>query len=785
MKVRSPLMAIVVVSLCLAGVLPPSVLRFGAALSEPSLIASFPTQPGTNPTVIVDRTWIDFRLYPMGTNPNVVYYICDTATGSRVLQDDDQPNSMLDERYASVILDVWGDPSEREIITVTPNNNLRCLARDGTQVWNRPYGIYDQLGCPALYDLDNDGKYEVILGLHGGTSDSSSLLVINAEDGTENRSVPLGTGVRPFSAPVVGDVDNDGEPEIVCVGENGRVFCLTATGSTEWQASLPYGAWASPIMGDFDADGQVEVIVVTTNPAYAYYLSGKNGSLKRTINTGLTAKASPVAADVNNDGYLEIIVTGLGTAVKAIDRYGNMKSWSNSPASQVLATPAVVDTDGNGIPEVVVADSRICVFDWSGLIYYRSAGAGWSNNGNSPVVFDSNSDGILDIVYLMTTGTDTQLYRVTTTTPSSQKKWVTFKNDFRRSGVYGSDLYGVDPDLTINNQNWSYGSISKGSVAYKDYRVTNVGKATLTGNCWGQAKITINDTSPFSLAPGLSRGFRAYFDTSSQGIQTGFLLIGTNDPDEPKLNITCTANVTQPLHDIAAYAVHVASQLNPNYVNDPPVKVEYRNLGSFRETGITANLTINGVLCANLTPRTFSLNPGQAFNVTFYWDRTVLGGEGTFLLRGAAQNANITLEANQLNNVITKTVEVKYPLRVLSVTTSRALNLTNYTPTDTFTEGDYMGVKAVIQNQWSVPVTFIPVFKVEDVTGAPVPAYGGAAELTLAGGAQATLQSNWYLGLDIATQTKYNATVYAFDRLGGGVKILALPYVHTFWVQPS
>ncbi len=293
------------------------------------------------------------------------------------------------------------------------------------------------------------------------------------------------------------------------------------------------------------------------------------------------------------------------------------------------------------------------------------------------------------------------------------------------------------------------------------------------------------------MTQGSSKGFRATFDTSEQGIQTGFIVITTNDPDEPKLNITATANITQPEHDIAVEAIHVADELNPNYVNVPPLKVEYRNLGSFVEYNISANLTVNNVLCPNLSRATFDLLPGESVNVTFLWNRSIpsISGQGTFTLRAAVQNANFSLEADTANNVKTKTVEVSYPILVESVSSWLRVNMTNltyYSASNNFTEGDVMNLRIVLSNQWSTPITLIPVVNVEDATGAPVQAYSYIGyQLVLPPGDEVTIWPGWYLGLEIDSPTMYDATVYAFDSLGGGVKVLADPFVHTFWVEPA
>ena len=768
-------------------------IMLGNALTEPSIITSWPLTPGAgggpgaNPTV-VGTMEIDVRI-ALEQDPNPIdvrYYIVSTATGARVLREEGA-NWIGGETQSSIAVDVAGDAA-KEIIATTPANTLKCMYRNGQVVWTKTYGAYDMVGCPSLYDLDGDGKYEVAFGrwASGGTD---QLIVVNAEDGTVSMTVPLelSTAQGHDHPHVIGDADNDGAVEIVLLEPPQRkIYSISSTGVVEWQATLPSAAGKqSPIIGDFDADGEVEVAEVTDNGRVCY-LSGSTGSLERTVVAGLTVSASLVAADINQDGYLEVIVTGVGTGLVAIDRYGNKQAWSAAPSQSRIATPAIADLDGDGWPEVVAVDDALRVFEWSGQIFTRAPGSGWANLGNSPVIFDSDGDGLLDIVYFMTSSSSARLYRVSTTTSSSQKKWMTYKNDFLRTDIYRSDTYGVNPDLTLSNKNWSYGAPSRGSVAYKDFSITNVGKATLQGSCSGQAKISVNDTSFFSINPGLSKGFRAYFDTSTQGVQTGFLIVGTNDPDEPKLNITCTANVTQPLHDIAAYAMHIPSQVNPNYV--PSVVCEFRNLGAFRETSIASNLTINGILCSPLTSSTFNLNPGQAINVTFRWDRTnpSLDGEGTFVLVTAAQNANITEEGDKLNNRLTKNVEVKFPILVNSATSWIRNNLTTYSPTDTFTEGDVMNLKVVLTNQYSVPVTMLPLVDVVDATGAPLSAYFSAgAEVTLAAGQEYTFWVGWRLGMPISSTTKYNATVYVYDRWGGGVKILARPFVHAFWVQNS
>jgi hypothetical protein len=791
---RSSLVALLVVASSLAGLLQPISIRPGSALPTPTTINSWSLQPGGgpggNPTVIVGRTEIDFRMEKeLGVTAPVTYYLTNTATGTQVFRDEGS-NWIGDYGTSSVAVHVAGD-SDLEIIAVTPQNNLKCMRRDGTEVWHRSYTY--QLGCPALSDLDEDGNWEIIFGRY--VSGTDEIVILNAEDGTDYGTVPLASSAVPYAAPVVGDVDNDGALEIVITGSgNRRVYSASPTGSVEWIASLPDESSSSPILGDFDADGEVEVVAVTKSGSVCY-LSGSDGTRERTVGVGMLVRASPVAGDINGDGYLEVIVSGIGNKIAVLQWDGSQTSWTSNPnpASSRFSTPAIADTNGDNLPEVITVDSHLRVFNWGGQTDAFTPGSGWfadtQGYGLSPVVFDSNSNGFLDIVYFMQNSDTARLLRIATTTSSSARKWVTYKNDFRRSGVFGSDTYGVDPDMAIDNRNWTYGNVSAGSMQYKDFTITNYGQVTLTGQCIDTAKIDINDTALFSIPSGSSKGFRATFDTSDQGIITGFVVVrNINDPDEPMINVSATANITQPEHDIAAHQLHVAGQLNPNYVNVPPIKVEFRNLGQFWEGGITTNLTINGILAPSLTPDTFDLNPGEARNVTFYWDRTnpALDGEGSFTLVSKAQNVNLSIEADVANNVVSRVVEVTYPIAIQSVTSWLAQNLTHYVPYDNFTEGDSMHLRVVYSNEWSVPVTLIPVILVVDATGSPLPEYRWSLwEMTMAPGEERTVWPGVWLSRDIESDTKYNATVYAYDSLGGGTKILADPYVHTFWVEPN
>jgi hypothetical protein len=85
------------------------------------------------------------------------------------------------------------------------------------------------------------------------------LLLFQADTGKHLWQMPLGTGV---SAIVSGDVDGDGEPELLFGGRDGTLYCVGDGGDKPrvlWK--LPFDApVASVLLADVDADGKSEIV---------------------------------------------------------------------------------------------------------------------------------------------------------------------------------------------------------------------------------------------------------------------------------------------------------------------------------------------------------------------------------------------------------------------------------------------------------------------------------------------------------------------------------------------
>ncbi|MBN1886065.1 MAG: VCBS repeat-containing protein [Candidatus Krumholzibacteriota bacterium] len=340
------------------------------------------------------------------------------------------PNKMDKESSSSVkIADIDGD-SHPEI--VVGSNYVHAWHADGIEVRDgdsQPvtWGIFNTEGSGftasvALAQLDGEPGNEIV----AAAWDTRELFVFRA-DGSTMPGWPKLTSSFCWAAPVVGDLDDDGDNEIVAYDAFGKVYVWHHDGTELIDGddnagtdgvflvmnNPEIGHYSTPALADVDNDGVVELIVCgsssSTTVDSIQVRNGDGSSVpgwpKAIEDLWATISASPAVGDIDDDGDIEIVVSSSNSKVYGLNHDGTwMAGWPKWVYNNhyYVGSPALADLTGDGYLEVVIPsrDNNCYVFRYNGQALtnwpqpYAESGA----TEASPTIADLDGDGGLDIV---------------------------------------------------------------------------------------------------------------------------------------------------------------------------------------------------------------------------------------------------------------------------------------------------------------------------------------------------------------------------------------------------
>ena len=322
------------------------------------------------------------------------------------------PDGCWDGIWSSPALgDVDGD-GDLEIAVEGFDRALHLWHHDGRYVegWpvTRPDIVRGGWSSPAMADLDEDGLLEIVFGTDNfnGSPPPYLLYVFNG-DASLLPGFPVEAAQNIKSSPAIGDIDGDGALDIV-VGTGGyedsggnRVYAWDGDGYPlrGWPKVTGGDMPASPALGDLDGDGDLEVVIGCgkegdpyPSPCSELYAWHGDGNVVDgfPINVGPNnpwepqgpdngLPYSPMLADYDGDGGVEILAQSRWSwGVSTVERVNGAWRENNNPALRTnapLSAPALVDdVDDDGAVEIVVggaADSEgaagaLYIWDMSG-----------------------------------------------------------------------------------------------------------------------------------------------------------------------------------------------------------------------------------------------------------------------------------------------------------------------------------------------------------------------------------------------------------------------------------
>ena len=297
------------------------------------------------------------------------------------------------------LLDVNND-GFLDIIFGTSNGDVYAVnGSDGKIIWEKHIGGVIRGSC-SIADVNKDGKSEIIVtvsslseSVYGGAVDA-----LSSDNGDTVWSMPLVGG--PAGSAAIGDIDNDGFPEVVVGDRNYSLFVFSGKdGSRELHLRdiIPYGI--SPILGDIDGDGNMDIVIVNNLNALTV-IDGVTKEIKWTVkpSEGLEP-ISPTLGDLDDNGIPEIIAGGRDKKIYVFSGLDGSEKWSYE-VGEVIAGPAALgDIDGDNKLDIVMCTGEsvygINGEDGSLLWYYLIN----SYLQVPPVIYDIDNDGNLEILY--------------------------------------------------------------------------------------------------------------------------------------------------------------------------------------------------------------------------------------------------------------------------------------------------------------------------------------------------------------------------------------------------
>jgi len=382
-----------------------------------------------------------------------------------------------------------------EILQVSRTGLIYILDRYGNDLdgWPKYYGspapFYSyMITTPVAYDLNGDGWKEIIWGDFSWNY-PSYLYAVNLEgEHVEGFPFPVEPGIS--GTPAIGDVNNDGTVEIVCMGYYDLYVINTDGEVLDGWPQQPFNGEAnfdltSPALADLTGDGFLEIIVAaSSNDFYTGIPSGLIVyKYDGTILDGWPQNADDVMycpvtiTDLDNDNSLDIIcgrtdLSSTGNLLYVFHNDGQPFTGSPYYSFGDVRGPIIAGNIDSTPEKEIIFDSNLTQVSNTlgfiqGLTCYGDTIPGFPlrpkgcTKNNLGTLSDLNYDGNLDITIFSKepTSYDTlwiHVYDLEVPYDPLQIEWKTYQYDFQRLGQYHPP-FSFDPPINFNASVDSHG----------------------------------------------------------------------------------------------------------------------------------------------------------------------------------------------------------------------------------------------------------------------------------------------------------------------------------------
>ncbi|MDH3439701.1 MAG: FG-GAP-like repeat-containing protein [Gammaproteobacteria bacterium] len=295
-----------------------------------------------------------------------------------------------------------------DVIAATPdqtsvyfNSGNRTLRTPGTALGSSSGG-----NAVVTLDWNADGLPDVAVA---GVSGSVARVWLNDGSGGVADSIDLdGVNVGRVYAAAAGDLDLDGNDDLVVSGQNDAAVFLSSGGTSYTSRSLPGSGGVDITIADLDNDAYPDAIMVDARDRAVRLMTnsgnGRDYSSQRLVRGSVSGVS---AEDLNGDGDVDLLLAIDGEDLELPEsKIVLQRSDGTFPAGSAIGASALRkmiagDVDGDSIADIITLND-------AGVhqMYKGGSGGGFdlqpeqivSNGMQSIVLVDFNNDQSLDLI---------------------------------------------------------------------------------------------------------------------------------------------------------------------------------------------------------------------------------------------------------------------------------------------------------------------------------------------------------------------------------------------------
>ena len=381
-----------------------------------------------------------------GRNGDILWQTDDARDTSTIWTDSPALDGWCEATFVTpAIGDVDGDGYD-DVVYGSWDFMIWAVDRFGEPLPGFPFNNDDTIwSSPALFDIDDDGRQEIFIGgdsSPGGLFDHTGgvMRALDWSDDTVSELWNRTVNESLMGSPAVGDINNDGRPElVVTTGEYWHVTCNA--GSPD--CSPGYATDHSKVLAYHLDDG-------STVPGWP-------------VDTGDSITASPALGDLDGDGDLEVVVGSWDDRVYAWRPDGSVL-WSTPTtmghpelgASDLVGHPIIADLDGDGDQDVAIGSrAGMAMLDGrtganlekdqfgNDLAWQFRIGVAWSFE-NAPAVGVINGQRSIVLTGFRTADQKTRVAAFGLPSTSATDDWPMFRQNPQRTGRTVGDLCALN-----------------------------------------------------------------------------------------------------------------------------------------------------------------------------------------------------------------------------------------------------------------------------------------------------------------------------------------------------